>query len=115
MPLKPINLKPRLETIMTQPKEASRFAVEALHHRWPDAEPYILNDPFHAYYYALNIVKEKWPEYEKILLNNPKKYMNYMIGYATNVLKERWPEAEAHMTPTVRNRYVEIIKILHGK
>ena len=41
--------------------------------------------------------------------------MNYLVGYATNVIKGRWPEAEAHMTPTVRNRYIEIIKILHGK
>ena len=115
MPLKPIKTKPRLEAIMTNPGRASKFAVDVLNHRWPEAEPYILKDPFFAYYYALNVVKEKWPEYEKVMLSNPKKYMNYLVGYAINILKGRWPEAEAHMTPTVRNRYIEIIKILHGK
>ena len=115
MPLKPIKTKSRLEAIMTNPGRASKFAVDVLGHRWPEAEPYILKDPFFAYYYALNVVKEKWPEYEKVMLSNPKKYMNYLVGYATNVIKGRWPEAEAHMTPTVRNRYIEIIKILHGK
>lgn len=115
MPLKPIKTKSRLETIMTDPKRSSKFAVDVLGHRWPEAEPYILKDPFYSYYYALNIVKERWPELEKVLLSNPKKYMNYMIGYATNVLKNRWPEAEAHMTLMVRNRYLAILRILHGK
>ena len=115
MPLKPIKTKPRLEAIMTNLGRASKFAVDVLNHRWPEAEPYILKDPFFAYYYALNIVKERWPEYEKVLLSNPKQYLNYMIGYATNVLKSRWPEAESHMTLTARNRYLAILRILHGK
>jgi hypothetical protein len=114
MPLKPINLKPRLEEVKKDPGDAARYAAKVLHHRWPEAEPYILKDPYHAYYYALNVVKERWPEFEEVLLSNPNTHFTYLIGYAANNVKGRWPEAEARLSTIGRNRYRTVLKGLHG-
>lgn len=67
MPLKPIKLKKRLEEIKKDPQSAFLFAHIRLHHRWPEAEPYILKDKKVAMFYAYHVKQKHWPELEKIL------------------------------------------------
>ena len=68
------------------------------------------NNPRGVVEYAQSL-KHPIPELEHVVLRDELA----IYWYAYYVLRKRWPEAEAHMTPTVRNRYIEIIKILHGK
>lgn len=111
MSLKPVKLKPRLDSIKTDPAKAASYAVNVIKHRWPEAEPYILNDVYWAYFYCLNVMKQRWPELEEELLRDPNRYRTYIVGYAFEIIKDRWPEAE----PLLKNlgllkTYLNVIK-----
>lgn len=117
MPLKPINLKPRLKNIKKHPGKAASYAVNVIKRRWPEAEPYILNDIYWAYYYGLNIVKERWPELEKELLRDTNRFRSYIIGYAAEIIKDRWPQAEnALKSLGLLKTYLNVLKgVKQGK
>jgi len=76
-------LIPYIDVIQTQPEFLNHctignhdnvalvfysFAYDIIHDRWPEAEPYIMQDPRWAYMYALNVIRDRWPEAESYIM-----------------------------------------------
>ena len=76
------------------PYNLFKHALLVIKGRWPEAEPFIMEDPRYACYYAQDVIKGRWPEAEPIIMKDPK----CACWYALNVIVDRWPEAE----PTIR-------------
>jgi len=91
MPLKPLKTKGRLEKIMRNPVAAAQYAIKVLQKKWPEAEPYILQDGWASCLYARSVIKRRWPEAEQAIM---KDGSYTCMSYAIDVLKQRWPEAE---------------------
>jgi hypothetical protein len=93
MLFKPKRIKERIEAIKTDPKRAYKYALQKLGTRWPEAEPYIMQDPLSAFYYT-KYHFNRWPEAEPYIMKHPiaARY------YAEDILKgKRWPEAEPYI------------------
>ena len=108
MPLKPIKIKSRIESLVQDIKQedyafsafdAYKLALKlrALYKNNKKAKKYLLEienvmkkEPEIAYLYASNILKRAWPEAEPYILRDP--FIAYK--YARRVLKRRWHEAE---------------------
>lgn len=108
MPLKPIKIKSRIESLIQDIKQADyafsafdayklALKLRALYKNNKKAKKYLLEienvmkkEPEIAYLYASNILKRAWPEAEPYILGDP--FIAYK--YARRVLKRRWPEAE---------------------
>ena len=58
---------PQLEEYLKHSPKAALYCHRVLKRRWPEAEPYIMQDPYQAAYYAVEVMKERWPEAEKII------------------------------------------------
>lgn len=78
MPLKPINTKARLDKLKMLPDEAYYFAKDVIKGRWPEAEPYIMQDDMTAFYYARDVIKGRWPVADSIIMNSEwaRDYLN---------------------------------------
>ena len=112
MPLKPIKIKSRIESLIQDIKQADyafdTFDAYYLALRLNDLyknnkkvktyllelEKVIMKEPELAYLYASNILNRAWPEAEPYIMKVP--FTAYK--YARQVLKRRWPEAE----PTIK-------------
>lgn len=108
MPLKPIKIKYRIESLIQDIKQADyafdTFDAYYLALRLKDLyknnknikkyllelEKVIMKEPELAYLYASNILNRAWPEAEPYIMKVP--FTAYK--YARQVLKRRWPEAE---------------------
>ena len=108
MPLKPIKIKSRIESLIHDIKHAD-YAFDAydayvlavrlrtLYKNNKKAKKYLLElesvikkEAEVAYLYAANYLKRAWPEAEPYIMKDP--FTAYK--YARLVLKRRWPEAE---------------------
>ena len=116
MPLKPIKIKSRIESLIQDIKQADyafdTFDAYYLALRLNDLyknnkkvkkyllelEKVITKEPESAYLYASNILNRAWPEAEPYIMKDP--FLAYK--YARLVLKKRWPEAE----PTIKQKEV---------
>ena len=108
MPLNPIKIKSRIESLIQDIKQADyafdTFDAYYLALRLNDLyknnkkvkkyllelEKVITKEPESAYLYASNILNRAWPEAEPYIMKDP--FLAYK--YARLVLKKRWPEAE---------------------
>ena len=105
MPLKPIKIKSRIESLIQDIKQADyEFGaydaymlaqrLRALYKNnkkyMTDLENVIKEDPQVAFLYVLNILKRPWPEAEPYIMKEPIE----AYRYAKEILKRRWPEAE---------------------
>lgn len=108
MPLKPIKIKSRIESLVQDIKQADyafsafdayklALRLRALYKNNKKAKKYlqvlenvIKIEPEVAFLYAANYLKRDWPEAEPYILKDP--FVAYK--YARRVLKRRWPEAE---------------------
>ena len=66
------------------------YAEHTIKGRWPEAEPYIMEDSYEAVQYAINAIKGRWPEAEPYIMQDAAS----AVDYARNVVHGRWPEAE---------------------
>ena len=108
MPLKPIKIKSRIESLVQDIKQADyefgAYDAYMLAQRLvplfknnkkakkyiTDLENVIKEDPQVAFVYATNILKQPWPEAEPYIMKEPIE----AYRYAKEILKRRWPEAE---------------------
>lgn len=67
-----------------------RYAARFLGDRWPEIEPYIINDHTCLGLYIDHVVNERLLEHEHLIVNRPY----FAESYARKVIKGRWPEAE---------------------
>jgi hypothetical protein len=72
------------------PKWAYLYDHDVIKGRWPEAEPFIMQDPEWAYYYACFIINGRWREAEPYILKNPE----WAYYYARHAINGRWREAE---------------------
>jgi hypothetical protein len=97
------------EVIKQEPEVAFEYAMHVLKgKRWPEAEPYILENIKTALIYATKIIHGRWPELEKVILN--KKNLGAVVIYARDVIKGRWPEGEAILFGSTNQKYIDIYK-----
>ena len=105
MPLNPIKIKSRIESLIQDIKQADyefgAYDAYMLAQRlvplfknnkkyMTDLENVIKEDPQVAFLYVLNILKRPWPEAEPYIMKEPIE----AYRYAKEILKRRWPEAE---------------------
>jgi len=67
------------------------YAKEVIKGRWPEAEPYLINNWHWSLRYAKEIIKGRWYEAEPIILQSDTPRL---CEYARDAIKGRWPEAE---------------------
>ena len=112
MPLKPIKYKSRLDAIKTDAEKAFIYSIDTKHDRWPEAEPYILNNPHIAIKYAMeHMPGKRWPELEKLIINDP--HLAYLYAYFN--LDKRWPEAEPTIMKDAESAYYYATNVLHKR
>ena len=96
-------LPPDLERmVMVEPGWALDYATNIIKGRWPEAEPYILQELHTAYWYAINVVKDRWPEAEPIIAEDPTLALMYNCSF----IKHRWPEAEQYFDPRGKDAHI---------
>lgn len=66
------------------------YAKVVIGGRWPEAEPFFIQENEYCYLYAFYILKSRWPEAEQYL----KEDYLFAFLYARDVIQGRWPEAE---------------------
>ncbi len=81
------------EAIKEIPELAYTYARHAIEGRWPEAEPYIMQDPEFASYYAQDLIGGRWPEAEPYIMQDP----TWASYYAQDLIGGRWPEAEPYI------------------
>ena len=69
------------------------YARHIIKDRWPEAEPYIMEDPEWAYCYVRYVIRGRWIEAEPYIKKDPGR----AYFYARDVIEGRWPEAEPHI------------------
>jgi hypothetical protein len=57
--------------------DAYEYAINVLHHRFPDGEPLIAQHPSYAFVYARDIIKGRWPMGEPAMKSNPHWWKLY--------------------------------------
>jgi hypothetical protein len=82
-------MTPHQKRIYKDPAKAVRWAIKH-NQRFPEAEPYIVNNPGSAIAYAAVVLKGRWPEVEDTLVRSA----TLAYFYAKDAIKGRWPEAE---------------------
>lgn len=114
---------------------AVRYAARFLRHRWPEIEPYIIEDYVCLPLYIDYAVDERLLEYEHLLTSRAyvaEKYAEKIIGgrwteaeaaimknpwtayrYSKHILKDKWIEAEKYISqnPDAWEKYQEDFKI----
>lgn len=68
------------------------YAEHTIKGRWPEAEPYIMQDAESAVDYARNVVHGRWPEAEKSILADG--HPSDLVNYALVAGMTRWEAAE---------------------
>lgn len=71
------------------PEKAAEYAWRVIGDRWPEAEPYIMQDPYYALEYAIHVIKGRWPEAENIMLDD-----NYVAREYSRFVKDIISEDE---------------------
>jgi hypothetical protein len=81
--------------------DAYRYALMVVRDRWPEAEPYIMQNGHQALEYALRVMHERWSEAEPEILADFNRSTYYyeqdidaMADYVSMCRDERWPEYE---------------------
>lgn len=87
------------------------YALNVIGGRWPDAEPYIIQDPEYAFMYAEDILNSRWPEAEPIIMKQP----NWAYEYARDVIGSRWLEAEPYIMKSGRSASLYSIEVIGGR
>ena len=87
------NYKQQLLSTGDAPK-LSRFAIDVLRERWPDAEPIIMKHPYRALFYARDVIKGRWEEAEPYIMQDPGD----AFGYVRDILSkdEEWTSQPGH-------------------
>jgi len=80
--------KPGLDS---NPIDLYHYAKKFIKDRWPEAEPFILQDDHTAFKYAVDVVRGRWREAEHIMLKKP----SWASMYAQYCLHHRWPRGES--------------------
>jgi hypothetical protein len=62
-----IELKPIEHLITKSPKYARLYALMVIKGRWPEAEPYIMQNAADTLWYAKDVIKGRWPEAEQVI------------------------------------------------
>lgn len=104
MNFKPKRIKERVDHILQKVKKDNPllgyiFAKNRLKHRWPEAEPFIMQSPWTAVDYAIDVIKGRWSEAEPYI----KKDSGAARYYAYHIIKDRWPEAESIIKQSASN------------
>ena len=102
-------LEPVIHIIKKSPRLAMWYAAEVLQHRWPEVEPYIIQDPSIAYWYTRHAIKGRWPEAEPVIMRDPL----FAYKYARWVIRGRWIDAEPYIQKDHEQwpRYAEFFNI----
>ena len=61
------------------------YACYTLEGRWPEAEPYIIEDPVWASYYARDVIGRRWLEAEPYIMKNSYWAYNYFSCFGVEL------------------------------
>jgi len=101
-------LKTQEDKIVKVPHLAVKYTIDVIKRRWPEAEPYIMNDADIAFAYARDVIKGRWYEAEPYIMKD--KFAS--IQYAIDVVKERWFDAEPYIKKSkYSDEYLEYFNI----
>lgn len=89
--------------IMEDPSSIVNYAIYIIKGEWPEAEPYLFQDPYSSYTYAVEVLKTRFKEAENIIGKNICWFKLYYDRFSHMFKGERWPEAEEMLLQKLKN------------